>query len=101
MKPTHIAVFWAALLSIPFTMPMPRSALAADQSKVDAATHQVDEGGRMMGSGRFGDGVVETAKGIGNTVVEGAKYTGQEIGEGLDSFGHEVDNFFEKTFNSK
>ena len=101
MKHIQSSIFLVALIGVPLTAFTPRSALAADKSKVDAATHQVDVGGRMMGSGQFGDGVAETAKGIGNTVVEGAKYSGEEIKEGLEGFGRDVDNFFEKAFGSE
>jgi len=54
---------------------------AADKTKVDQATQQVQQGGRLMGQGNVGTGVKETAKGIGNTVVEGAKFSGQTIKE--------------------
>ena len=51
-------------------------AFAADDSKVKSATQQVDTGAKKIGAGKVGEGVEETAKGIGNTVVEGAKYSG-------------------------
>jgi len=54
---------------------------AADKTKVDAATQQVQQGARQMGQGNVGTGVKETAKGIGNTVVEGAKFSGRTIKE--------------------
>jgi hypothetical protein len=54
---------------------------AADKTKVDAATQQVQQGARQIGQGSLGTGVKETAKGIGNTVVEGAKFSGQTIKE--------------------
>jgi len=54
---------------------------AADKTKVDQATQQVQQGARQMGQGNVGTGVKETAKGIGNTVVEGAKFSGQTIKE--------------------
>jgi hypothetical protein len=57
------------------------SAAAADKTKVDQATRQVQQGARQIGQGQVGDGVKETAKGIGNTVVEGAKFSGQTIKE--------------------
>jgi hypothetical protein len=60
---------------------------AADKTKVDQATKQVENGAKQMGDGKVGPGVKETAKGIGNTIVEGAKYSGQQIKE-----------FFERTF---
>ena len=57
------------------------SAGAADKTKVDQATQQVQRGAKQMGQGNVGTGVKETAKGIGNTVVEGAKFSGQTIKE--------------------
>jgi len=60
---------------------------AADKTKVDAATKQVEQGAKQMGHGEVVPGVKQTAKGIGNTVVEGAKFSGENIKE-----------FFKKNF---
>ncbi len=91
---------------------------AADDSKVKAATNQVETGAKKIGDGKVGEGVEETAKGIGKTVVEGAKYTGEKLKEsgkaaepkaksawestkdGAVSFGHSVKNFFSRLFSS-
>ena len=91
-------------------------AVAADDTKVKAATGQVETGARKIGDGKVGDGVEETAKGIGNTVVEGAKYTGEKLKESgkaaepeakstwhnlkgtANSFGTSVKNFFTTLF---
>lgn len=54
---------------------------AADKTKVDQATKQVEQGAKRMGRGEVGPGVKETAKGIGHTVVEGAKFSGENIKE--------------------
>jgi hypothetical protein len=54
-------------------------ALAADESKVNAATQQVETGAKQVGQGEVGKGVEQTAKGVGNTVVEGAKFTGEKF----------------------
>jgi hypothetical protein len=54
---------------------------AADKTKVDQATNQVERGAKQIGQGNVGSGVKETAKGIGNTVVEGAKFSGETIKE--------------------
>ena len=54
---------------------------AADDTKVKAATRQVETGAKMIGDGKVGQGAEETAKGIGNTVVEGAKFTGEKLKE--------------------
>src|SRR5438034_2067164 len=58
------------------------TARAADDSKVKAATQQVETGAKKIGDGKIGEGVEQTAKGIGHTVVEGAKYSGEKIKEG-------------------
>ena len=93
-------------------------ALAADTTKVDASTKQVQTGAKKIGDGKIGEGVEETAKGIGNTVVEGAKFTGEKfkeagkaaepptksawekVKEGAGSFGSSVKNFFTKLFSN-
>ena len=93
-------------------------ALAADDSKVKAATEQVERGAKKIPDGKIGEGVSETAKGIGNTVSEGAKYSGEKLkeagkaaeppaktawGNARDSavgFGHSVKGFFTKLFSN-
>ena len=55
--------------------------LAADDSKVKAATDQLERGAKKIPDGKIGEGVTETAKGIGNTVSEGAKYSGEKLKE--------------------
>jgi len=90
---------------------------AADDTKVKAATGQVESGAKKIGQGKVGDGVEETAKGIGHTVAEGAKYTGEKLKESgkaaepeakstwqnlketANSFGGTVKNFFTRLFN--
>jgi len=62
---------------------------AADKTKVDAATKQVQQGAKQIGRGEVGPGVVQTAKGIGHTAVEGAKFSGENIKE-----------FFQRAFGS-
>jgi hypothetical protein len=64
-------------------------ARAADDTKVKAATEQVQTGARKIGAGEIGAGAKETAKGIGNTIVEGAKYS-----------GHAIQDFFSRVFGS-
>lgn len=56
-------------------------AAAADESKVKAAASQVESGAKKLGEGKLGDGVEETAKGVGKTVVESAKFTGEKFKE--------------------
>jgi hypothetical protein len=91
---------------------------AADESKVNAATRQVESGAKKIGQGKVGEGVEETAKGVGKTVVEGAKFTGEKLKEsgkaaepqaksawsnardGAVAFGHSVKNFFQRLFTN-
>jgi hypothetical protein len=91
---------------------------AADDSKVKAATQQVETGAKKIGDGQVGTGVEETAKGIGHTVSEGAKFTGEKFKESgkaaepqaksawgsvkdsANSFGHSVKNFFTRLFSN-
>jgi hypothetical protein len=61
------------------------SALAADDSKVKAATNQVETGAKKIPDGKVGEGVSETAKGIGNTVSEGAKYSGEKVKDAAEA----------------
>ena len=103
-----------AVLAIGVASVMPSS--AADDSKVKAATNQVETGAKKIGDGKVSEGVEQTAKGIGKTVEEGAKYTGERLKEagksaepeaksagrsfrdGAVSFGHSVKNFFTRLF---
>ena len=98
-------------------MLVPGAALAADDSKVKSATRQVEDGAKKIGDGKIGQGVEQTAKGVGHTVVEGAKYTGDKLKEsgkaaepqaksswsnlkdGATSFGSSVKHFFTTLFN--
>jgi hypothetical protein len=93
-------------------------ATAADDSKVKAATGQVETGAKKIGEGKVGDGVEQTAKGIGNTVVEGAKFSGEKLKESgkaaepeakstwhsmkdtANSFGGTVKSFFTRLFSN-
>lgn len=92
-------------------------AAAADDSKVKSATRQVESGAKKIGDGKVGEGVEETAKGIGKTVVEGAKFTGEKLKEsgqaaepkaktawqhareGASAFGQGVKAFFGRLFS--
>ena len=56
-------------------------AAAADDSKVKAATRQVDRGAHKIGDGKVGEGAADMAKGIGKTVFEGAKFAGENVKE--------------------
>src|SRR3979411_2795376 len=67
------------VLAFPFSLLASGFALAADDSKVKAATEQVERGAKKIPDGKIGEGAQETAKGIGNTVPEGAKYSGEKL----------------------
>jgi hypothetical protein len=54
-------------LAVMFSLLAPTSAIPADDTKVKEGMSQV------------GDGVKETAKGVGTTVSEGAKYSGEKL----------------------
>jgi hypothetical protein len=113
MKPLGLVLVFAFLLA-PFQSGF---ALAADDSKAKAATEQVERGAKKIPDGKIGEGVGETAKGIGNTVTEGAKYSGEKLKEagkaaepsartawgdardGAVSFGHSVKGFFTNLFS--
>lgn len=108
----------AAAVAMAFALVSAVPALAADDSKVKAATQQVESGAKKIGRGEIGAGVEETAKGIGATVVEGAKFSGEKIKEaagaaepparsawektkeGAVSFGQSVKNFFTRLFSN-
>jgi hypothetical protein len=95
------------------------AASAADDSRVKAGTHQVESGAKKIGDGKIGEGVEETAKGLGKTVEEGAKFTGEKLKEsgkaaepeartawsntrdGAVAFGHSVKSFFSRLFTSR
>jgi hypothetical protein len=91
--------------------------VAADDSKVKNAMNQVESGAKKIPDGRVGEGVEETAKGIGKTVSEGAQYSGEKLKEagkaaepqaktawgnardGAVGFGHTVKSFFTNLFS--
>ena len=93
------------------------TASAADDTKVKAATRQVEDGAKTIGDGKVGSGVEETAKGVGHTVVEGGKYAGEKLKESAkaaepqarsawtnlkesaDAFGASVKNFATRLFS--
>jgi len=54
---------------------------AADKTKVDHATKQVQRGARQIGRGQVGPGFKEMFVGVGHTIVEGAKFSGQNVKE--------------------
>jgi hypothetical protein len=102
----------------PFWLLASGFALAADDSKVKAATEQVERGAKKIPDGKIGAGVEETAKGIGNTVSEGAKFSGEKLKDagkaaappaktawgnardGAVNFGRSVKGFFTTLFSN-
>jgi hypothetical protein len=93
------------------------SVRAADDAKVKAATRRVERGGKMIGNGKLGQGIEETAKGVGATVVEGAKFSGNKLKasgkaaepaakgawssfkQSANAFGASVKRFFARLFS--
>ncbi len=110
--------FATVLLAGAFALSLALPAFAADDSKVKAATRQVETGAKKIGDGKIGEGVEDTAKGIGHTIVEGAKFSGEKIKEGGQAaepkaksaweqvrdgsvdFGRSVKTFFSRLFGS-
>jgi len=106
------------VLVVPLSLLASGSALAVEDSKVKVATGQVESGAKKIPDGKIGEGVEETAKGIGNTVSEGAKYSGEKLKEaakaaeppartacgnardGAVAFGHSVKGFFANLFSN-
>ncbi len=72
MTKTNMRCLAAALALAASIGWMAAPTMAADDSKVKSATRQVETGAKKIGDGKLGDGVEETAKGVGHTVVEGA-----------------------------
>jgi hypothetical protein len=70
---------------VPLSLLASGLALAADDSKVKAATNQVESGAKKIPDGKIGEGAAETAKGIGNTVAEGAKYSGEKVKDAAEA----------------
>jgi hypothetical protein len=78
MKPTGFGILALGLATLVIvTAP----AGAADDTKVKAATDQVESGAKKIREGEIGKGVEQTAKGVGHTAVEGARYTGEKFRE--------------------
>jgi hypothetical protein len=106
----------AVLAALTLTTAAAAPTRAADDSKVKAATNQVETGAKKIGAGEVTEGVKDMAKGIGKTVEEGAKYTGEKLKEAgkaaepeaksagrsvrdsAVSFGTSVKNFFTRLF---
>lgn len=90
---------------------------AADDSKVRAATREVERGAGKVREGEVREGAAEAARGVGKTVLEGARYTGEKLKEsgeaaepqartawqkfrdGTVAFAGSVRSFFAKLFS--
>jgi hypothetical protein len=73
--------FWIAPAFLAITGLSWGAADAADKSKVDGATKQVEKGAKQIGQGQVGPGFKEMFTGVGHTIVEGAKFSGENIKE--------------------
>ena len=71
------------VVMLPLSLLASGFALAADDSKVRAATHQVERGAKKIPKGKVGEGIKETAKGVGKTISEGARYSGKKVKEAV------------------
>jgi hypothetical protein len=67
--------------AVMFSLLAPSSAVPADDAKVKEGMNQVERGAKKIPSSEVGNGVKETAKGVGTTVSEGAKYSGEKLKE--------------------
>ena len=56
---------------------------AADDTRVKNATDQVEGGAKKIPSEKVGEGVKETAEGVGKTASEGAKYSNEKLKEAV------------------
>jgi hypothetical protein len=102
----------AAVFALLYALATAAPAYADDESKLNGATQRVERGAKTTG-----EGIKETAKGVGNTVVEGAKETGdrmkeagraaepeaksawEHVKDSATAFGHSVKNFFTRLAN--
>jgi hypothetical protein len=106
------------VLALTFSLFAATSAVPADDAKVKEGMSQVERGAKKIPSSQVGEGVQETAKGVGTTVVEGAKYTGEKLKDagqaaeppaksawdhardGAIAVGHTVKGFFTNLFSN-
>ena len=109
---------WLLALVLALSAAWAAPAAAVDSSKVKAATDRVESGAKKIGAGKVGEGVEDTAKGIGRTMVEGAKYSGEKVKDagkaterqaettwghvrdGAKSLGQSVKTFFTRLFSN-
>ena len=106
------------VFALTFSLLAATSAIPADDTKVKEGMSQVESGAKKIPSSQIGDGVQETAKGVGTTVVEGAKYSGDKLKDaghaaeppaksawghtrdGAIAVGHTVKSFFTNLFSN-
>ncbi len=72
---------WIAPIFLALVAMCSAPASAADKSKVDKATKQVETGAKQVGHGQVGSGFKHMFTGIGHTIVEGAKFSGENVKE--------------------
>ena len=72
---------WVLLACLTMAVLSWHPADAADKTKVDRATKQVERGAKQIGQGNVAPGFKEMFTGIGHTIVEGAKFSGNTMGE--------------------
>ena len=108
---------WLVVLAVTASLVAFGVGSAADDSKVKEATNHVEQGAQKIADGKIGDGVAETASGVGRTVSEGAQYSTEKVKEagrsaepsaksawghardGAVGFGHSVKLFFTSLFS--
>ena len=106
------------MCAVTFSLLTPTSGAPADDAKVKEGMSQVERGAKQIPSSEIGEGIQETAKGIGTTVSEGAKYSGEKLKDagraaeapakstwghardGAISVGHSVKSFFTSLFSN-
>jgi hypothetical protein len=104
--------------AVMFSLLAPYSAVPAEDGKIKEGMNQVERGVRKIPSSEVGEGVKETAKGVGTTVSEGAKYSGEKlkdagqateapaksawghVRDGAVGVGHSVKTFFTNLFSN-
>jgi hypothetical protein len=102
---------------VTLSMLAPGVAVPADDTKVKEGMSQVEQGAKKILSSQIGEGVQETASGVGTTASEGAKYSGEKLKDagqaaeppaksawghardGAVDMGHSVKAFFTNLFS--
>jgi hypothetical protein len=69
------------VFALTFSLLAATAAIPADDAKVKEGMSQVERGAKKIPGSQVGEGVQETARGVGTTVSEGAKYSGDKLKE--------------------